>query len=104
MARTTNIISGVSLALALTLAGATMAAAQPMTGSDYENGRILPAATAVRVPAGYHVAPTTGDDLVNGTVALPAGAKGAAALTGQSLGDTGQQYGPRIGSDFENGR
>lgn len=104
MARTSNIISGVSLALALSLAVATMATAQPLTGSDFENGRALPAATAVRVPAGYHIGPATGSDLVNGTVALPQGAKGAEALPAQNLGDRGRQYGPLTGSDYENMR
>lgn len=104
MARNSSILTGATLALALTLAAASMAAAQPTIGSDWENGRVAPAATAVRVPAGFHVAPTTGSDQVNGTTALPEGAKGAAALTPQNLGDTGQHYGPRIGSDYENGR
>jgi hypothetical protein len=103
MARTNNIISGLSLALALTLAGATMAAAQPVIGSDYENARALPAAVAVRVPAGYHIGLANGSDLINGTAALPEGAKGA-ALPAQNLGDRGEHYGPMIGSDYENAR
>lgn len=102
MARTNNIISGLSLALALSLAAASLAAAQPLTGSDFENGRVLPAAAAVRLPAGYHIGPASGSDFVNGTVALPLGAKGAEALPVQNLGDRAQQAGPMTGSDYEN--
>ncbi len=105
MNATARILSGLTLALALTLALGTMGMAREWNGSDYENGVIPEAAIGVRLPAGFHLqAVANGSDFENHTIVLPEGAKGGRLLVEQSLADRGERLGPVIGSDYENGR
>jgi hypothetical protein len=103
MNATRRIISGLTLALALSLTMTTLGVAGVLIGSDYESGRIPEAAVGVRVPVGFHLGTVAmGSDFENRTIALPEGAKGGELLEVQSFADRGERLGPMNGSDYEN--
>ncbi len=105
MSRTSNIISGLSLALALSMAAAPVALAQDINGTYWENGGRAMSSTAVSLPSGYHLGEANGSDILNGTVALPQGAKGAMELPAQSLAaPASEMNGPINGTFYENQR
>ena len=105
MSRTSNIISGLSLALALSFAAAPLALAQEINGSYWENGGVSMTSNAVRMPSGYHPGEANGTTYMNGTVELPQGAKGAIELPAQNFAAPSAEInGPLNGTFYENQR